>query len=121
MTDESTIDAGIGPNIIANMTAPIMWPLVPGSNGSGKCTIWAANTNAPMMPISANSSDVMNCFARWQMKPTPPAAIAIVPTATPGESNSFAMCMVNSLSKGLDGLSAHKLTRFVLPSQINCE
>jgi hypothetical protein len=45
----------------------------------------------------------------------------MVPTATPGESNSFAMCMVKSLSKGLDGLSAHKFTRFVLLSQINCE
>jgi hypothetical protein len=96
-----------------------MWPLVPGMMGSWKFTIWAAKMKAPSRPIIAMFSEVMSLLALRQMKPMAAAAMAHVPAATGGESNSFCMCMVGFLVI-LVKLSAYEYQICVTESSGNC-
>ena len=80
-----------GPSTTAASTPPSRCPETPGP--TGKLTIWAAKTNAAIIPISTVvRSRGARSIARSPIA-SPPAPITAVVAQTLGESTASGMCM----------------------------
>ena len=91
-TTASTRHASQGPSRTVASAAPRKWPLVPPA--TGKLSICAAKTNAPVTPSSGTTRSSSRAPARRRPTPTAPAATTAVAAATSGDRNPSGMCMV---------------------------
>ena len=99
ITTASTRHASQGPSRIAASAAPRKCPLVPPA--TGKFSIWAAKTNAPVTPTSGTRRSSSRASARLTLQASVPAVTTPVTSATSVLRKPSGMCMaLASLAAG---------------------